>query len=570
MAHLIWTHDQLVRFTQSEDPEVRYWATDRLIRHHPSACCDAVAALLFDEHDLTPSAVARHLGEHGSQKHHALLVRAFRTLRGQTPGFCLQALTRLGYVGVVELAGSALKREDLTEPALGTMVEALGELGTPEARDRVREFAARRIDLLAEPAAMRGVLRGARTSEIPDILARFLEALRRRGSHRAGEAFRTVMDVLRIDDTSWCFRTGPSGHIELRKTIKAVESGYDCDISTAMGASTINQIAQRFRAGNLGEIVRSIADWTCVAVTGFPHEPGSELPGRIAAAVGAFTRPELLDDVERLGHQFQQWLLGFQLSAAFAVARGVNFELSLKQARGDLDRLLALAEHETAFLQSELPTAIALVCREEPELPHQAQEWCLRMLEAKGPFFPKVVALETLGELGSVHFIPEMMEYLADENSYVYSAAERALTRLGESIIGPAVERVDSGSLHPDAGHSLLVLLCDMGTQAAHDAVVQHLDWFMDVVGPGATAEWISLFGTEELIDPLRDWLDLDTAAVGQGLLLLGAIHDVVIPEEDEILEAIEDARARQQSQDPDEENGSPGGPDGPDGRYLM
>ena len=27
----------------------------------------------------------------------------------------------------------------------------------------------------------------------------------------------------------------------------------------------------------------------------------------------------------------------------------------------------------------------------------QAQEWCLRMLEAQGPFFPKVVALDVLG-----------------------------------------------------------------------------------------------------------------------------------------------------------------------------
>jgi HEAT repeat protein len=570
MARLIWTLDKLVRFARSEDPEVRYWAADRLIRHHPSACCDAIAGLLFDEHDLTPSAVARHLGEHGSQKHHAMLVRGFRTLRGQTPGFCLQALTRLGYSGAIDLAGAALKREDLTESALGTILESLGELGTPEAREQVREFVARKVDLLAEPAAMRGALRVAQTSEIPEVLSGFLAALRRRGSHRAGEAFRTLMDVLQIDDTSWCFRTGPSGHIELRKTIKAVESGYDCDISAPMGTTTINQIAQRFRAGHFGEIVRAVADWTRGAVDGFPHEPASDLPERITVAVGAFAEPGMLEDVERLGHQFQQWVLGFQLSAAFAVARGVNFDWSLKQARGDLDQLLALAEHETAFLLGDLPAAIAVVCREDKALPRRAEEWCLRMLEVKGPFFPKVVALETLGELGSVHFIPEMMEYLADENSYVYGAAERSLSRLGEAIIQPAVERIDSGSLNPDSAHSLLVLLCDQGSHAAYEAVAQHLDWFMDIVGPGTTAEWVSLFGTEELIDPLRDWLDVDTAAVGQGLLLLGAIHNIPIPEEEEILEAIEDARVRQQSQDSGEDDGTLGGPDSPGGSYVM
>ena len=136
-----------------------------------------------------------------------------------------------------------------------------------------------------------------------------------------------------------------------------------------------------------------------------------------------------------------------------------------------------------------------------------------------------------------------MMEYLADENSYVYAAAERALSRLGENIIRPAVQRIESGELNPDEAHSLLVLLCDMGHRDAYDAVAQHLDWFMDVVGPGTTAEWASLFGIEELIEPLRDWLDVDTAAVGRGLLLLGAIHDVPIPEEKEIVEAIEAIR---------------------------
>ena len=55
------------------------------------------------------------------------------------------------------------------------------------------------------------------------------------------------MDCLCIDDAGWCFRTGPSGHIELRKTIKAVDSGYDCDILSAMGESTIKQINRRVK-----------------------------------------------------------------------------------------------------------------------------------------------------------------------------------------------------------------------------------------------------------------------------------------------------------------------------------
>src|SRR6185436_7305124 len=346
----------------------------------------------------------------------------------------------------------------------------------------------------------------------------------------AGEGFRTLMDALAIDDCGWCFRTGPSGRIELRKTIKAVESGYDCDILAAMGEGTIKHIAQRFRAGDLGEIVRSIAEWTRAAAAKLPKDPEDDLPARIAAAVGSFMQQPILDDVERLGHQFQQWVLGFQLSAAFAVARYRNIALELKRARGNLDRLLRLTEVETAFLLPDLPPAIAVVCKENPERARRAQEWCLRMLEAQGPFFPKVVALETLGELQAVHFIPEIIEYLSDENSYVYGAAERALARMGEAVIAPTVAGIEAGAVDPDGAHSVLVLRADLGTRAAHEAVTSRLDWFMEEVGPGETAEWVSLFGTEDLIDPLRDWLEDDPPMVGQSLLLLGSIHNVRIP----------------------------------------
>jgi len=545
MSGMIWSFESLVEFTKSEEAEVRFWAVDRLVRHFPTDCCDEIAELLLDGHETTPAVVARHLSEFGAAKHHAILVRGFKLLRGLTPGFCLQALAAQQYPEVVGLASDALQRGDLTEPARALIVSTLADLGTPDAQELVREYVSRNVEILAEPAALHGVLLVINAEEIPDTLSKFLLAFQRAGGIRAGEAFRTVMNALHIDDAEWCIRTGPSGHIELRKTIKAVESGYDCEIFNAIGETTIKQISQRFRSGVKAEVIRAISDWTIEATQRIPCEQVDDRPERIAAAVRALSSPTFLGDLERMGRQFEQWVLGFQLSAAFAVARSGECNPTIDQVRGDLDQLLVLAELETAFHLSRLPAEIAAVCQGNETLSHKAQDWCLRMLESQGPFFPRVVALETLGELKAVHFIPELMDYLAEENSYIYGAAERALSRMGEAIVMPAVARIESGTLDPDAAHSLLVLLCDLGTEAAHDVVVRYLDWFMATVSPGTTAEWVSLFGTETLIEPLRDWLDEDPALVGQGLLLIGAIHDVTIPEEAEILRAIEDERAR-------------------------
>jgi hypothetical protein len=567
MSDLIWDIGELERFTKWEDAEVRHWAIDRLIRHFPSECCDTVANYVLDEHDSTPILVARHLGRHGGPQHHSILIRGFRMLRGLPPGHCIQALARLGYPGIIELAASAVKRADLTEPALATIVEALAELATPDARRLARDIVFRKVELLAEPAALKGAFQVVDTTDIPALLSGFLSTAQHGSSERTGEGFRTLMDVLQVDDAGWCFRTGPSGRIELRKTIRAFESGYDCEILSALGEDEIEGVSRHIQAEDFGKTVAAIARLTSSAVAKLPEDPEDDLPARLVAAVEALASAEVLDGADRPGLELRQWIVSFHLSAAFAVARYRNTALCLKRARGDLERLLALAEIETAFVLPDLPAAIAVVCSENDERTRRAQDWCLRMLEAQGPFFPKVVALETLGELRAMHFIPEVMEYLADENSYVYGAAERVLAKMGDAIVNAARTRLEAGSVHPDAAHSMLVLLCDLGTRAAHDAVVANLDWFMEEVGPGSTAEWVSLFGCEELIEPLRDWLDEDPAMVGQALLLLGAVHNVRIPEEEEILAAIEKERARQAK---DGEEGQVDAREKEGGDYLM
>src|SRR4030095_5241988 len=101
MSERIWSADELLRYVQSDDAEVRFWAVERLVRHYPTECCDRIADLVLDDHEATPGVVARHLGEHGGPRHHAVLVRGFRLLRGTTPGHCLRALVRLGYPDAV-------------------------------------------------------------------------------------------------------------------------------------------------------------------------------------------------------------------------------------------------------------------------------------------------------------------------------------------------------------------------------------------------------------------------------------------------------------------------------------
>src|SRR5436309_3013056 len=87
MSEKLWSYEQLVYHSKSEDPEVRYWAVERLVRDYPERAAGPIAILLLDDHDQTPNLVAEHLGRYGSAEHFSILTRAFRRMGGQTPAW---------------------------------------------------------------------------------------------------------------------------------------------------------------------------------------------------------------------------------------------------------------------------------------------------------------------------------------------------------------------------------------------------------------------------------------------------------------------------------------------------
>ena len=158
--------------------------------------------------------------------------------------------------------------------------------------------------------------------------------------------------------------------------------------------------------------------------------------------------------------------------------------------------------------------------------------------------------------------VPEILDFLADENSYIYSAAEKALSQIGDAIVPAARGRIQADALDPNSAESLLLLLAGLGTREALDLAQSRLDFFLDEVGAGVAAEWLALLGVQELLEPLRKVLSRDTPRVGQAVLLLAAIHNVRLPEEESIRAAIEDFWRKQGSDGEGEDEGS--------GRYVM
>src|SRR3989441_7184876 len=135
-----------------------------------------------------------------------------------------------------------------------------------------------------------------------------------------------------------------------------------------------------------------------------------------------------------------------------------NYELEVRRSAGDLDALLPLLEVETSFMLDGLPQAIRKAVDASGETGTAArsaarravEDRCLAILASRGPFFPQAMALETLGELRSVGAVNEIINFLEEENSYLYEAAEHALAKLEDAVIEPARARLGGGNLHGD------------------------------------------------------------------------------------------------------------------------
>ncbi len=582
MTERLWPFKELERFLRYEDPEVRYWAADRLARHHPREATPLLAPYLFDDHDLTPELVATHLGQHGGSEHIPLLARGVRTLQRMPAARALEALVRLRAPEAIERVRAAFERRDFDEECWSCVLEALADRSDPAARGALEEFLMKRADWFGSPAILRSALRVTGPGEYRPVLQSWIRSLQWRGAGGgsgtrggAGDAFRVLMDQLQIDDCGWCFRTTLTGRIDFGRTLKAIESSYDCDLRAALGEPTCERISQALEAGAYETSAATLAETIRQKAGAVRRAPGDDLVDRIVEVSIFWAEPEVARAIEGLGPHLREWVIGFLLSAVVKMARYRNYELEARRAAGDLGALLGLLEIETSALLDPLASVLRGAVEaagpagaaERSAARRAIEERCLAILAARGPFFPQVVALETLGELGSVGAINEIMDFLSEENSYLYEAAEHALSHMGVAVVEPARARLEAGNVDEDAGHSLLITLGELGTPEALKLVLDHFDFFVEAAGAADAARWMSLLGARELIEPLRGRLRQDMALVGQAVLLLAAIHNVRVPEEQAIRRAIDDYWTEQP--EGEEGSGEPGAGDGSD-KYLM
>jgi len=178
------------------------------------------------------------------------------------------------------------------------------------------------------------------------------------GGGDTGEAFRVLMDHLQVDDCGWCFRTNLRGRIDLERTLKAIESAYNCELRASLGEKTVKAIAQALEAGAFEDSASTLARTIKERARALSPAPGDDLVERIVEAAVYWADPEVVASVEGLGPHLREWVIGFLISTVVKMASYHDFDLEVRRSAGDLGGLLPLLEVETSFMLDSLPQAI--------------------------------------------------------------------------------------------------------------------------------------------------------------------------------------------------------------------
>jgi len=563
----VWDLESLARYARHEDPEVRAWAAARLIQHYPAGSADRLAPLVLDEASGMAERVAEYLAAFGSTRHLPLLERGFRHGSGRVPAACLDAMARLGHESVEEQAASAMIRQDLGEEGAAALLVALLRHGEPEAS---REVALAHLRtqpaVMADPAVARQLFARLQTSDYPALVDGLLVSLAWQGADRTSAAFRAVLEAVEVDDAGWLVHTDRGNRVEFDRTLKTYDSRYDTETRARLGEEWTTRLRTAFRDGDLPAVADAVRVF-CEENVSDAGASGDPLPGRIQALVEALAVPAALASVERLGPSATQPVAIALLSCALKLADFRSFGREIEAAGADLDRLLELAEVESAVMLDLLPGALERAAGDSASRARVAR-FAAETLGRQGPWYGKLVALDVIGRLGAAAAAPEVIRALADDSDLVAQAAGRALERMGPGVVEPIHDALENGHVDPESLEWMVAAVCQAGTHEALRFMLDHLDELVAELDAGYVCEWTAVLGSEELIPRFRSLLDVDMAMVGRALMLVSAIHNRRVPEEERILHAAEHGYP---GEGPDPDEGMEGGPGGGGGGpYVM
>jgi hypothetical protein len=562
-ADFLWGLAELVRYARNEEPEVRGWAAARLLQQFPERCVDAVAPMVLDDAGGLAERAAVHVGRFGSQEHRPVLERGVKQGREGAPGACLEALAALGDDKIEELGASALRRRELNDEEAASVLAVVVRRGEFRvARQIALSEIGSRPAMMAQPQACRALFSRLPHDDMPSLMQAMLAALAWSGAERAVGAFHALSDALELEDTAWLLHTDRKRRIDLPRTLKVYDATYDTEVRQSLGSEAIAHLAEAFRDGSLPAVAAALVALCDQRATGL-GAGDDDLPARIRAAVQALGSPDVLEDVERLGPPAVEPAILTLLSCGLKLASYRPLGRELHAASGDQEALLDLARVESGCLLEQLPQAIEDVVRSGAPR-RRVVLFAAEMLGRRGPWYGRMMALELLARVRGVEEVHEVLRCLDDESHHIVEAAGRALERLGADVV-PAVQAArDIGTVDAVALEWMVAGVCQAGTNEALAFILANLDDLVVELDAGFVCEWASVLGAQELIPRFRALLDEDLARVGHALLLVSAIHDRPVPEEESILQAIE------HSQHPEPGHGDPEGGSGEGGNYLM
>lgn len=171
--HLLWSMNDLMRFSEDPRPEVRSWACRRMRSLYRERGVPILDKLLRDPDGDVLSEVLSYLEEFPDPTYKEALLKLYTTRSGQIVGKCASLLGRMKEDGWIKVFFKRVQSGKVKLTEIVKAIEGLAELGTDEARSILRSMLAQGMSVMDPYLVEEMVEALLRAGEDPSFLLGF-------------------------------------------------------------------------------------------------------------------------------------------------------------------------------------------------------------------------------------------------------------------------------------------------------------------------------------------------------------------------------------------------------------
>ena len=174
----LWTYKDYVKYLSHKNSLVRCWAFEALTTQYATKYCNEISRFIKDENNYLACKAVKYLAEHNAVEHAPEILEIFKKSEGKLPLNCAIALAKMKYEPALEDVIGSLSN-NLNSGALFGIFEYLGKIQNKNSRETLISAATQIKDPFLKGFALLNLLRHGNAENAEKIIKTVMESIKK-------------------------------------------------------------------------------------------------------------------------------------------------------------------------------------------------------------------------------------------------------------------------------------------------------------------------------------------------------------------------------------------------------